>query len=132
MQVLKYLARYLRDGPISNRRPVKFDDGQVAYRYRDRRDVDEQGRPRWKTGTLATDEFLSLLLTHIPLPGCQTVRRYGLYANTKVEALAQARQALGRPKPPDAESGDLERVHGTILRRASGPLPGVRSSPHSP
>jgi hypothetical protein len=97
--VLKYLARYLRGGPISNRRLVSFDGGQVAFRYRDHRDVDEQKRPRWKTGTMAADEFLSRLLTHVPLPGCQTVRSYGLYANTKAEALTQAREALGQPKP---------------------------------
>ena len=96
--VLTYLARYLRGGPISNRRLLAFDEGMVTFRYQDHRDLDPAGRPRSKELKLPTAEFMRRLLTHVPVPGLQMVRSYGLYANTKGEELTLARQQLGQEK----------------------------------
>jgi hypothetical protein len=95
--VLKYLARYVRGGPISNRRLISFQDGQVAFRCKNYKE-EGTGRPQAAVTRLPQDEFLRRLLQHVPLPGCQTVRSYGLYANTKKAALALARQRLGLPE----------------------------------
>ena len=102
--VLTYLARYLRGGPISNKRILSCRDGRVTFRVRDYRDLDDGGRPRTKPITLPIDEFIKRLLEHVPLPGMQTVRGYGLYANNKAEELALCRELLGQPpaEPPEA------------------------------
>ncbi len=102
--VLNYLARYLRGGPISNKRILSCRDGRVTFRMRDYRDLDDGGRPRTKPITLSIDEFIKRLLEHVPPPGMQTVRGYGLYANNKGEELARCRELLGQPpaEPPEA------------------------------
>lgn len=96
--VLTYLARYLRGGPISNRRMLAFEDGIVTFRYEDHRDLDPAGRPRPKDLPLPVEEFVRRLLTHVPVPGLQMVRSFGLYANTKGKELTAARQELGQPQ----------------------------------
>jgi hypothetical protein len=108
-------------GSISNRRLVSFKDNQVAFRYRDHRDLNEKKRPRWKIVRLSVEEFLSRVLAHVPLPGCQTVRSYGLYANTKGETLQQARRQLGQHEPlsqaPLTAARSLERFKDTPPNR---------------
>jgi hypothetical protein len=112
--VLKYLARYLRGGPISNRRIVACRDGQVTFRYLDRRDLDEKGRSRTKEMALPVATFLHRLLQHVPLPGMQTVRSYGIYANNKTDDLSRCRELLGQPplvrRPRLSAREALERV----------------------
>ena len=143
LSVLTYLACYLRGGPISNRRLLSFADGKVAFRYQDHRDLDPAGCPRSKTLELPTEEFLRRVLAHVPVPGVQMVRSYGLYASTKGEELTLARQQLGQEPPINAEpsrwqdllkrlgQGDRDRcpVCGAVLIRnrvlARGPGPPV-------
>lgn len=94
--VVTYLARYLRGGPLSPERVVAWDDQTVTFRYADNRDPDEQGRGKRKLMTVAVAEFLQRWLLHVPPPGLQVVRAYGVYAPTKREGLAHCRQALGQ------------------------------------
>jgi Putative transposase len=101
--VATYLARYLRGGPLKPVRVVAWDDQSVTFRYADNQDPDAQGRGKRKLLTLAVEEFLQRWLLHVPPPGLQVVRAYGLYAPSKRETLAQGRQALGQapvPVPP--------------------------------
>jgi len=101
--VLVYLARYLKGGPIGNERLVDCRNGKVRFRYRDRADDAESGGRR-KTLPLDLDTFLSRVLEHVPPPNLQTVRGYGLYANSKRDDLAVAREHFGqRPEPERAE-----------------------------
>lgn len=93
--VATYLARYLRGGPIKNHRLVACDDQRVTFRYGDHRDADEEGRARERVMTLPLNEFLDHLLLHIPQPGTQVVRGYGLYSRTDKEALRRCREQLG-------------------------------------
>ncbi len=44
--VIKYLARYVRGGPIKDHRLVSFDGQQVTFRYGNHRDLNEQGQPQ--------------------------------------------------------------------------------------
>jgi hypothetical protein len=94
--VATYLARYLRGGPLKPTRIVSWDDQTVTVRYADNQDPDAQGRGRRKLLTLGVAEFLQRWLLHVPPPGLQVVRAYGLYAPTKGAALAQGRQLLGQ------------------------------------
>jgi hypothetical protein len=94
--VATYLARYLRGGPLKPGRLVSWDDQTVTFRYVDNQDLDAQGRGRRKLMTLPVAEFLQRWLLHVPPPGLQVVRSYGLYAPAKGAALRQSRQALGQ------------------------------------
>jgi hypothetical protein len=94
--VLTYLARYLRGGPLANQRLVACEQGVVTFRYRlnGERAGEEptsQGRMR-----VSIEEFIRRYLVHVPPPGTQVVRSYGLYAATKREALAGCRAQLGQ------------------------------------
>ena len=117
--VLMYLARYVRGGPISNRRLISFEDGKVRFRYKDYQQTGDSGRTPVKAMTLAVDEFIRRLLQHVPVPGSQMVRAYGLYANRKAADLARAREALGLPQAlhPDAVTWE------EFLKRLGRPQP---------
>jgi hypothetical protein len=101
--VLTYLARYLRGGPITNRRLLCNDQRGVTFLCKDSRHLDPQGRPTKKTVTLSRDQFIHRLLEHVPPPQMQMVRSYGLYANNQSQPLDTARRLLGqRPVAPPA------------------------------
>jgi Putative transposase len=87
--VVKYLARYVRGGPIKDQRFVGFDGQQVTFRYGNHRERDAQGKPQQQEMTLSVDEFLRRWSEHVPLPGVHTVRAWGLYASTQRRKLAQ-------------------------------------------
>ncbi len=95
--VATYLARYLRGGPLKPARVVAWDDQRVTFRYADTQDPDAQGRGKRKLLTLAVADFLQRWLLHVPPPGLQVVRAYGLYGPSKRAELARCRQALGQP-----------------------------------
>ena len=61
-QVLAYLSRYTHRVAISNSRLVALDDRGVTFRWKDYR---EQGRTRFKTMSLATEEFMRRFLLHV-------------------------------------------------------------------
>ena len=108
-QVLRYLSRYTHRVAISNRRLVASDDDSIAFRYKDYRVVRDarlrhDGPGRWKTMTLAPDEFIRRFLIHVLPKGLHRIRHYGLFANgSRAANLARARELLGVPKSaPDA------------------------------
>jgi Putative transposase len=90
--VLTYLARYLRGGPLANRRLVSYAQGEVTFRYRVNGEADD--RPRRGLMTWPMAEFIGRYLRHVPAPGTRVVRAYGLYAPTQGEALTGARAQL--------------------------------------
>jgi len=94
--VLCYLARYVRGGPMSNRRLISCRDGQVRFRYKDNRDPDKRRRAKQKTMSLPVEQFLARLLQHVPRPGMHMVRSYGLYANSQKPQLEVAREQQGQ------------------------------------
>jgi hypothetical protein len=89
--VVTYLARYLRQGPISNRRLLAATGDGVTFGYTDHRDQ------RRKTMTLTGDDFVRRILWHVPEPGTHAVRYWGLYGRTKAATRAVCRAALGQP-----------------------------------
>jgi hypothetical protein len=102
-----YLARYLCGGPIKNHRLIAFTGTDVCFRYRDRRG---RKRPKWRPITLPVEEFLDRLFQHVPVPGLQMVRAYGLYGRHQRAALQHCRLQLhpGWQEPPPAAPAGSE------------------------
>jgi hypothetical protein len=100
--VVRYLSRYLRGGPLAERRLLTANAEQVTFWYTDNQDLDTQGRGTRKTLPLSAEEFLSRLLTHVPPPGLQVVRSFGLFATSARPALATCRAQLGAGEEPAA------------------------------
>jgi hypothetical protein len=98
--VMKYLARYVRGGPIKDQRFVAFDGQQVTFRYGNHRALDAQRKPRQDELTLRVEEFLRRWSEHVPLPGGHTVRAWGLYASTQRRKLTQCREQVSTEDMP--------------------------------
>jgi len=91
-QVLRYLSRYTHRVAISNRRLISADENGVTFRYKDYR-IDGPGR--YKTMTLATDEFIRRFLLHVLPKRFHRIRHYGLLASgNRAANIARARQLL--------------------------------------
>jgi hypothetical protein len=113
-KVLRYLSRYTHRVAISNRRLISADENGVTFRYKDYR-ID--GPARYKTMTLATDEFIRRFLIHVLPKGLHRIRHYGLLAKAnRAVNLARARELLSvpspakEPEPSAASSTDEPRV----------------------
>ena len=90
--VLAYLARYTHRVAISNQRILAADASSVTFKVKDYR---VEGSARYKTMTLATDEFIRRFLIHVLPKGFHRIRHYGLFAGTaKTENLARMRALL--------------------------------------
>jgi Putative transposase/Transposase zinc-binding domain len=93
--VTAYLARYVRGGALKNSQIVHVGAEHISFRYRPHRDEDDPaGGPQLMRLTPAA--FLLRYLAHVPPPGLQSLRAYGLYAHTQRKLLDQARERLGQ------------------------------------
>jgi len=115
-QVLRYLSRYTHRIAISNRRLVAADEKGVAFKYKDYR-ID--GPARYKTMTLATNEFIRRFLIHVLPKGFHRIRHYGLLASgNRAANIAHARELLAvpsRPKQPETPKAAIEEPR--VLQR---------------
>ena len=117
--VVKYLARYVRGGPIKEHRFVKFDGQQVTFRYGNQRERDARGQPQQAELTVAVEEFLRRWSEHVPLPGVHTVRSVG--------ALCEyAAQEAGRSAGSNCRR---RRRHGSRRELVRKSLPRDRDRP---
>lgn len=89
--VAKYLARYLKGGPLSSRRLVSHDRHHVRFRARSTSSESVDGRVK-----LSIQEFFLRFLRHVPPHGMQVVRGYGLYAGCNRARLNTARRLMGQ------------------------------------
>lgn len=105
--VAKYLARYVKGGPIPADRPLSIDaSGFVRMPYTDHRDH------RTKTLRLHVHDFLARVLWHAPPAGQHCVRHAGLYnsalrshhASVRLQLLSSLHAAptLATPAAPPA------------------------------
>jgi hypothetical protein len=121
--VLAYLSRYTHRVAISNSRLVAADDRGVTFRWKDYR---EHGRTRYKTMTVATEEFMRRFLLHVLPSGFHRIRHYGLLANAnRKHDIPSVRELLHQPLPtPSAEHGegsaDQRGVRPTFVCRHCG------------
>ncbi len=110
--VLAYLSRYTHRVAISNSRLISFDNRGVTFTWKNYR---EKGRERYKTMTLATNEFIRRFLIHVLPQGFHRIRHYGLFANGgRTENLALARQLLAMP-PPETRTHDADEPSALAL-----------------
>lgn len=98
--VMRYLARYVKGGPISDRRLLSATPSQVALGYTDHRDG------KSKVLRLSTGHFIQRVLWHVPETGQHTIRHYGLYAHRARAKRAQCREQLGQ----DPETETIDRL----------------------
>ena len=95
--VLAYLARYTHRVAIANSRLITLDERGVTFRYKDYR---RNRQARYRTMTLATDEFIRRFLLHVLPKGFHRIRHYGLLASPGSKAnIARARELIAAPMP---------------------------------
>ena len=117
-RVLEYLGRYTHRVAITNSRLVKFNHGEVAFRWKDYRHGS-----RHRVMRLQADEFVRRFLLHVLPPGFQRIRHYGFLGNRCREyKLKRCRLLLDAPAPspaPDNEPEDYrdryQRLTGVSL-----------------
>jgi hypothetical protein len=106
-EVLRYLSRYTHRIAISNRRLVSAGEKGVTFKYKDYR---IEGPGRYKTMTLATDEFIRRFLIHVLPKGFHRIRHYGLLANgNRAANIAHARELLAMP-PMEPETDETAKA----------------------
>ena len=119
------MSRYTHRIAISNRRLVSADEKGVTFKYKDYR---IEGPARYKTMTLATDEFIRRFLIHVLPKGFHRIRHYGLLASgNRAANIAHARELLAvpsRPKEPETPEAAHRRTP-----RAAASMPVLRR-PH--
>jgi len=107
--VLAYLARYTHRVAISNSRLLALDERGVTFRCKDYR---RDGRERFRTMTLAPEEFIRRFLLHVLPKGFHRIRHYGLLASATCKAnIARARELIAAPvavTDPPAEHDDAD------------------------
>ena len=98
-QVLKYLARYMTGGPISDRRLVRHEHGHVTFRARTGKQPG--GSDETEDVRLPGAEFVRRWALHILPRGYTKTRRFGGYSNPhRQRYLAACRELLAADEPP--------------------------------
>jgi hypothetical protein len=102
--VLKYLARYMTGGPISDRRIVRHEHGHVTFRAR--KGTKTGGSDETEEVRLPGVEFVRRWAMHILPQGYTKTRRYGGYSNPhRQRYIAECRELLpGQSQLPGSES----------------------------
>jgi len=105
--VATYLGRYVRGGPISNKRIKSYQDKEVEFFYDDNHE--ENKAQKRKVMKVSAEEFIRRLLMHVPPEGFKTVRSYGIYASNKRDILNKCREKFGQESYEDA----IEDIKGS-------------------
>lgn len=90
--VFKYVGRYIRRGPISEKRIMGYDGANVIIAYAHPEKHTE------KQFSLEAEVFLDRILRHVPEKGTHLVRSYGLFHPNCRAKLDKARKLLGQPE----------------------------------
>jgi hypothetical protein len=135
--VLAYLSRYTHRVAISNRRLIAHDERGVTFRWKDYR---AKGRTRYKTMTLAAEEFMRRFLLHVLPRGFHRIRHYGLLGNAhRALELATARTLLHAEPPEPQEHHRSSNAEGNsgaspafLCRHCGAPMIIVGTLPPQP
>lgn len=122
--VVLYLAKYIRGGPIGNRRLRQLSDGQVHFRYRLGTRYGGDGR-RQGVLKLPVEEFIARWLQHVPPNRMQTVRGYGLYSGNQHSQLGRAFEACQA-----AKTAVKDRERPAVEKQSGVEEPPARRCPH--
>jgi hypothetical protein len=143
--VLKYLARYMTGGPISDRRIVSDEGGMVTFTAR--KGTTTGGSDETEEVTITGAEFVRRWALHILPKGYTKTRRYGGYSNYhRKRYLAECQVLLSLNEPaavvPPSEPADktpyehrcpkCESLMACTLSRENPGWRTVMSSPHRP
>ncbi len=85
--VAKYLARYIRGGPLKNSQLIRITQNEVVFRYQSHK------THRLEVGRFSIQTFIQRWLQHIPVRGKMLLRYSGIYSSGARKLLASARQA---------------------------------------
>jgi len=88
--VAKYLARYVKGGPLRNSQIVHVSNDRLTFSYKSHKSK------RVEKLNLSIDEFVLRFAQHIALPGKQSVRYSGIYSSSAREKLNKARESHGQ------------------------------------
>jgi len=106
--IFKYVGRYLRRGPISEKRIESYDGETVTIGYA------HPEKHQRRTFRLSGQGFIERLLSHVPEKGTHLVRSYGLFHPNCRGKLDAARAQLGQS--PYEPLTDLPHAHELLLR----------------
>ena len=107
--VLAYLSCHTHRVATSNSRLISMDERGVTFRWKDYR---AKGATRYKTMTLAPEEFRRRFLLHVLPAGFHRLRHHGLLANgSRKSNLLLARELLHAP--PSGQAIADNSVDGT-------------------
>jgi hypothetical protein len=84
--VEKYIAKYVRGGPLKNKQIQITKKGEVNFTY------SSHQKTKTERLNISINDFIARWLNHIPVPKKQLVRSYGLYSPRSIEALNSARE----------------------------------------
>ena len=79
--VIRYIGRYSKRACLSERKITRMENELIAFKYKDNKNKDINGKPIERELVLNYRDFFALLLQHVPLPGFRLVRYYGIYSN---------------------------------------------------
>jgi hypothetical protein len=95
--VLADLAGYTHRVAIANSRLIALGERGVTFRYKDYR---RNGQARYRTMTLAADEFIRRFLLHVLPKRFHRIRHYGLLASPGSKAnIGRARELIAASMP---------------------------------
>jgi hypothetical protein len=115
--VLAYLSRYTHRVAIANSRLIAFDEQAVTFKWKDYR---IEGRDRYKSMTLATDEFIRRFLIHVLPKGLHRIRHYGLFAKGScADNVARARELLAASEPRGEPTAPLSIPASRLVHAAA-------------
>lgn len=84
--VAKYIAKYVRGGPLKNKQIQITKKGEVNFTY------SSHQTKKTERLNIGVNDFIARWLNHIPVPKKKLVRSYGLYSPRSIEALNSARE----------------------------------------
>ncbi len=115
--VLKYAGRYIRRGPLSERRIHAYDGRRVTIGYAH---PEKHSRSHF---SLDAGKFVLRLLSHVPEKGTHCARVYGLYHSACRDKLNRARSHLGQPPyEPETEPPDTHELMHRMFPDFTGDL----------
>jgi putative transposase/transposase-like zinc-binding protein len=128
--VLAYLSRYTHRVAIGNSRLIACDERGVTFKWKDYR---SKRHDRYKTLTLAIDEFIRRFLIHVLPRGFHRIRHYGLFANhVRVKQVQRLRELLSdenikdtcvddtRVDTPETQTTDDHPTTSTYICKSCG------------
>jgi predicted RNA-binding Zn-ribbon protein involved in translation (DUF1610 family) len=110
-QVIRYLAHYTHRVAISNGRLLRFENGQVTFRWRDSAHGNKQ-----KVMTLPAFEFMRRFLLHVLPRGFVKIRHFGYLANRERKRTLRLCSTL-LPPPSTMETQTSPLPAGTLDKR---------------